>query len=58
MSYTASEKVEIIRLVEGSESSVSFVLRELGIAKSTFYDWYARGTWSTGSKAWNASTRR
>jgi transposase len=34
--------MEIIRLVEGSNLSVRQTLRELGIARSTFYDWYRR----------------
>jgi transposase InsO family protein len=42
MSYTASEKLEIIRLVEESSLCVTATLRELGIARATFYDWYAR----------------
>lgn len=42
MRYTASEKVEIIRLVEQSDVSVSRTLAELGIARSTFYSWYRR----------------
>lgn len=42
MRYTASEKVEIIRLVEQSDVSVTRTLAELGIARSTFYSWYRR----------------
>lgn len=42
MRRTASEKLEIIRLVEGSDLSVRQTLREIGICRSTFYDWYAR----------------
>lgn len=42
MTYTPTEKLEIIRLVEGSSLSVTATLRELGIGKATFYDWYAR----------------
>ena len=42
MSYTASEKLEVIRLVEESSVSVGQVLQELGIPRSTFYDWYDR----------------
>jgi putative transposase len=38
----ASEKLEIIRLVEGTELSVRATLRQLGIPKSTFYGWYER----------------
>ena len=40
MRLTAPEKTEIIRLVEGSELSVNRTLQQLGINKSTFYNWY------------------
>ena len=40
MRWTASEKEEIIRLVDGSDLGVNRTLRELGINKSTFYKWY------------------
>jgi putative transposase len=40
MRATASEKLEIIRLVEGSELSVSRTLAELDVPRSTFYLWY------------------
>jgi len=39
---TASEKMEILRTVEGSDLPVRETLRHLGIARSTFYGWYAR----------------
>lgn len=42
MRYSASEKHEIIRLVEQSALSVRRTLAQLGIAKSTFYGWYDR----------------
>jgi transposase-like protein len=42
MRYSQSEKMEIIRLVEGSDAPVSRVLAELGVARSTFYSWYRR----------------
>ena len=42
MRRTASEKLEIIALVEGTELSVRATLRPLGIPKSTFYGWYQR----------------
>jgi putative transposase len=44
MHYSQSEKMEIIRLVEGSDAPVSRVLAELGVARSTFYSWYKRYT--------------
>ena len=40
MRHTPSEKLEIIRLVEGSELGVRQTLRELEVAPSTFYRWY------------------
>ena len=42
MRYSPSEKLEIIRIVEDSELSVRKTLRELGIHRSTFYNWYRR----------------
>jgi transposase len=42
MRYTASEKMEIIRLVEQSNLSVRQTLKRLDIGKSTFYHWLKR----------------
>ena len=42
MRQTGSEKLETIRLVENSELPVRTTLRQLGIARSTFYGWYRR----------------
>ena len=42
MRYPASEKLEIIRLVEQSHLGVRPTLEKLGIAKTTFYRWYDR----------------
>ena len=42
MRYSASEKYEIIRLVEASSLSVCKTLRQLDIHKSTFYNWLHR----------------
>ncbi len=42
MRYTASEKREIIDLVECSSLPVRRTLDRLGIPKSTFYGWYER----------------
>jgi putative transposase len=42
MRYPASEKLEIIRLVETSPLPVRRTLAELGIPKSTFYAWLDR----------------
>ena len=42
MRYSPSEKLEIIRIVENSELSVRQTLKELGIHRSTFYNWYRR----------------
>ena len=42
MRRTASEKMEIIRLVEGTDLPVRLTLRQMGVPRSTFYDWYQR----------------
>ncbi len=42
MRYPASEKLEIIRLVEGSHLPIKRTLEKLGIPKTTFYRWYDR----------------
>jgi len=42
MRYSQAEKYEIIRLVEGSNLGVKQTLRQLGVARSTFYSWYNR----------------
>jgi transposase InsO family protein len=38
----AAEKLELIRLVEGPAFSIRQTLREIGLARSTFYAWYNR----------------
>ena len=40
MRYPASEKLEIIRLVEGARLPTKRVLAKLGISRPTFYRWY------------------
>ncbi|MFF9551246.1 IS3 family transposase [Methylobacterium fujisawaense] len=40
MRYPASEKLEIIRLVEHSHLPVNRTLEKLGVTRSTFYRWY------------------
>lgn len=42
MRYTQSEKMEIIRLIDGSNSSANKTLKELGVNSSTFYQWYKK----------------
>ena len=42
MRHSPSEKLEIIRIVEDSELSIRQTLKELGIHRSTFYNWYRR----------------
>lgn len=42
MRYSASEKYEIIRLVEESSLPIRQTLRQLDIGKSTFYNWLKR----------------
>ena len=39
MKYPATEKLEIIRLVEGSQLPVRRTLEKLGVSKSAFYRW-------------------
>ena len=42
MRYSAAEKLEVIRLMDGSDIGVTRTLKELGIHKSTFYNWYEK----------------
>ena len=42
MRRSAAEKMEIIRLVEGTDLPLRATLRQLGVPKSTFYGWYQR----------------
>jgi hypothetical protein len=42
MRFTQQEKYEIIQIVEGSEIGVNRTLKELGIHKRTFYNWYGK----------------
>ena len=42
MRYSASEKAEIIRLVDASHLSARRTLEKLGIPRATFYRWYDR----------------
>lgn len=42
MRYPASEKLEIIRLVEQSHLPTKQMLDRLGISRRTFYRWYDR----------------
>ena len=42
MRYSASEKMEIIRIVEESSLGIRRTLDQIGIGKSTFYNWYDR----------------
>ena len=42
MRYPASEKLEIIRLVEGSHLPAKQTLDKLGVPRRTFYRWYDR----------------
>ena len=41
MRYSQSEKMEVIRLVEGSALPVLRTLREIDVPRSSFYRWYA-----------------
>jgi len=42
MRLSQQEKYEIIKLVEGSDLSANRTLKELGIHKRTYYNWYHR----------------
>ena len=42
MRYPASEKTEIIKIVEQSHQSVRKTLEQIGIPRATFYRWYER----------------
>jgi len=42
MRFSQTEKMEIIKIVQESELGVNRTLKELGIHKSTFYQWYGR----------------
>jgi transposase-like protein len=42
MRFTQSEKMEIIRLVRGSQLGVKRTLEELDVPRSSFYRWYRR----------------
>ncbi len=42
MCFTQQKKYEIIRLVETSEIEVNRTLKEIGINKSTFFNWYGK----------------
>ena len=41
MRYAASEKFQIIELVEQSSLSIRRTLAPIGNPRSTFYDWYS-----------------
>jgi transposase InsO family protein len=40
MRYTPGEKLEIIRLVEGSDLPIRTTLSRLGVSRASFYRWY------------------
>ncbi len=40
MKYNHAEKYEIIRMVEGSDLSIRRTLEQIGVSRSTFYEWY------------------
>ena len=42
MKYSRAEKFEIIRLVEQSDLGVRRTLDQIGVSKSSFYEWYRR----------------
>ena len=60
MRFNQQEKHEIILLVDGSDLSANRTLKELGIHKRTFYNWYKRyldgGYDGPGTKSQRPST--
>ena len=40
MKYPASDKLEIIRMVEASHLGVKRTLEKIGVSRTTFYRWY------------------
>jgi len=42
MRFSQQEKYDIIRLVDGSDLSANRTLKELGLHKRTYFNWYAR----------------
>ena len=42
MKYNAAEKYEIIRMIEQSDIGVRRTLHQIGVSKSSFYEWYRR----------------
>ncbi len=42
MKYSQSEKMQIIRIVEGSSLSIRRTLERIGVSRSSFYHWYRR----------------
>lgn len=42
MKYSQAEKFEIIRMVEQSDLGVRRTLKQIGVSKSSFYEWYRR----------------
>ena len=40
MRYPASEKIEIIRIVEQSHLPARKTLEQIGVPRATFYRWY------------------
>ena len=51
MRYAASEKLEIIRLVEQSHLPVKRTLDKIGISRAKFYRWYD-STAGSARRAW------
>jgi transposase-like protein len=68
MRYAATEKLEIIRLVEQSPLPVRHTLAKLGIPRATFYRWYDRHSrggpeafqmaYANASSSWRSTSRR
>jgi hypothetical protein len=52
MRYPASEKAEIIQLVEQSHLPAKRTLDKLGVPRATFYRWYDRYREGAGLRRW------
>jgi len=50
MRYPATEKLEIIRTVEGSHLPTKTTLDMLGIPRTTFYRWYGHPAVGSGQR--------
>ena len=57
MRYPASEKLEIIGIVEGSHQPIKRTLEQIGVSRPTFYRWYDLYR-RLGLRVWKIGARR